>query len=82
MLTALIIANIALTIGAMCMVKETKKMNKNVEDLGLNIALIQKNGLEVSNNITSSKKEIMEEFNTVHKKAIDYPSPQVFLRSK
>ena len=82
MLTALIIANIALTIGAMYMVKETKKMNKNIEDLGLNIALVQMNGIQISNNITSSKKEIIEEFNTVHKKAIAYPSPLVFLRSK
>lgn len=81
MLTALIIANMALTIGAMYMVKETK-MNKKIEDLGFNIALIQNTGIEISNNITSSEKEIIEEFNTVNKKAIDYPSPLVFLKSK
>lgn len=73
MLTALVIANIALTIGAMCMVKETKKINKNIEDLGLNIALIQKNGIETSNNITSSKKEIIQEFRQVHREAIAIP---------
>ncbi|MPN07823.1 hypothetical protein SDC9_155095 [bioreactor metagenome] len=82
MITALIIANIALTIGAMYMVKETKKMNKSIEDLGLNLAHIQRNELEMNNNITSSKKDIIEEFKIVHKKAIAYPSPLVFLRSK
>lgn len=157
MLTALIIANIALTVGLMTTVKQVRKINKGIEDLGLNIALIQKDNIEtktnvadvqrrtiqiwnmntniieliaavddtvdsnikgltksvrgldkslvddftkglesissnlarvekrnveIADNITQSKKEIIEEFNTIHKKAIAYPSPLVFLRSK
>lgn len=82
MITALIIANLALTVGLMSTVKQVKKINKGIEDIGSNIAQIQKSNFQIGTNITKSKNEITREFNAVHKRAIAYPSPLVFLKSK
>lgn len=73
MLTALIIANIALTVGLMSMVKQVKKVSKEIEDIGSNLSHIQRNTVEIGNNITSGKNELKKEFQEAHVKALLLP---------
>lgn len=73
MLTALIIANIALTIGLMSTVNKIKDVKEKINDINLNLALIEINTDETKKEISKNKIDIIKEFNEIHKKALAYP---------
>jgi len=80
MVTALIIANIALTLALMAMANHTKKIEKEINEINLNLALIEMKTDESKKDISKCKNAIVKEFNEIHKKALMYPSPLIFVK--
>lgn len=78
MITILTIANVILTLTLIFMHKRIKQIEKGIEDIGTNIGYIQKKsqGIEVS--ITTSKDEVIKEFNEAYKKALMVP-PAIYI---
>lgn len=60
----------------------TEEFTKEIESISLNLSRVEQRNVEISNSIAQSKNDITKEFNSVHKMAIAYPSPLVFLKNK